>query len=149
MNSLTNQSLNINLEVPALEVRISPILVQNYLRNTFFNQPIVLRSMEEIKGNPQYNFQKYSGSKKGNCFVNRGTWGKCSGKDLFIKLTEVWLPSKKPLPHQVPHLLQRVKLLAIYFPVPILSHLKTWAWAFLSMDSTTAKSLLSDNLREL
>lgn len=49
MNTLTNQSLNINLEVPALEVRISPILVQNYLRNTFFNQPIVLRSVEEIK----------------------------------------------------------------------------------------------------
>lgn len=46
---LTNQSLNINLEVPALEVRISPILVQNYLRNTFFNQLIVLRSTEETK----------------------------------------------------------------------------------------------------
>lgn len=52
MNILTNQSLNINLEVPALEIRISPILEQNYLRNTFFNQPIVLRSMEEIKGKP-------------------------------------------------------------------------------------------------
>lgn len=46
---LTNQPLNINLEVPALEVRISPILVQNYLRNTFFNQLIVLRSMEETE----------------------------------------------------------------------------------------------------
>lgn len=48
-NMLTNQSLNINLEVPALEVRISPILVQNYLRNTFFNQLIVLWSTEETK----------------------------------------------------------------------------------------------------
>lgn len=46
-NILTNQPLNINLEVPALEVRISAILVQNYLRNTFFNQLIVLWSMEE------------------------------------------------------------------------------------------------------
>lgn len=49
MNTLTNQSLNVNLEVPALEVRISPVLMQNYLRNTFFNQLIVLRSTEETK----------------------------------------------------------------------------------------------------
>lgn len=48
-SSLTNQSLNINLQVPALEVRVSPILVQNYLRNTFLDQPIVLRSVTETK----------------------------------------------------------------------------------------------------
>lgn len=78
---LTNQSLNINLEVPALEVRISPILVQNYLRNTFFDQLIVLRSIERgkqnkvIKRKPQYTVQKFSGSRKVNCFDNRGTRG--------------------------------------------------------------------------
>lgn len=147
MNTLTNQSLNINLEVPALEVRISPILVQNYLRNTFFNQPIVLRPMEEIKGKPQYNFQKYSGSKKGNCFDNRRTWGLVLWRPFHKINRSMAAMLKKPLlPHQVPHLLQIVKLLAICLLVPILSHLKTWAWAFLSMES---KPLLSDNLKEL
>ena len=46
---LTNQSLDIDLEVPALEVRISPVLVQNYLRDALFNQLIVLRSTKETQ----------------------------------------------------------------------------------------------------